>query len=96
MANKYEKRTISAPQEGSFTGSRGVLFHTVSIPLEDGEAFTFGDEKARSIVRHFEAIKAFASKHPAQAKVTKADVAAAIASMSAADLEKLIAAAGKK
>jgi len=52
-------RTIDAPERGEYKGTP-----TLSIPTgEKGYAFTFGVKKARAIVAHIEAIRAFAQEH---------------------------------
>jgi hypothetical protein len=52
------KRTISQPEIGEFKGNK-----TLSIPVgKEGEAFTFGYQKAKAILVHLKAIEMFVTE----------------------------------
>lgn len=81
MAEKYTK--ITAPVEGTFEGKP-----TISIPLGSGKPFTFGVEKAASIVKNFEAVKAWSAKNPPKANKPTVEQ---LRSLSAEEKAELIA-----
>lgn len=51
--------SVTTPTEGEYKGTA-----TLALPMKDASyPFTFGIEKARVIVKHIEAVKAFVAKH---------------------------------
>jgi len=49
-----ERRTCTAPEVGEYKG-----FATLTIPYNGDRAFSFGLSKAKAVIAHIEAIRAF-------------------------------------
>jgi hypothetical protein len=84
--SKFDRNiSVTTPTEGEFKGNP-----TISLPTDDPKwPMTFGVAKARAIVTHIEAVRAFVAKHAPAVK--KPDAAALVAAMSAEERAALAA-----
>jgi hypothetical protein len=98
VIEQKERKVIKASAEGSYKGNPTVTIPKWSkgLQADEGVEFTMGVEKAHAVLRHIEAIKAFAAKHKSglDSLAGGVDAKTAAASLSVDELKALLAERG--